>query len=108
MAGDRGGEGAREGEAGIALAADGEVPLLVDEAPGAKVDPARRGHELLRRSVDQLVDRRGGRGESASEEGEGEKAEPEAGGQGPHQQPPGPSWTVKAPVAVPPRPSLIV
>ena len=81
MAGNGGGQGPREAHPRIALAADGEVALLVDEAPGAKVHPARRRHELLRRSVDQLVHRRGRRGEPEKEEGESEREtrQPEAG-----------------------------
>ena len=42
-------------EPGAALAADRKVGLVVDEAAGAHVDPARRGHELLGRRVDQLA-----------------------------------------------------
>jgi hypothetical protein len=72
------GQGPREAHPGAALAADGEVDLLIDEASGAKIDPARRGDEFLGRRVDQLVHRRGRRGGAPGEEkGENREEEPE-------------------------------
>ncbi len=86
MARNRGGEGAREAQPAIALAADRKIPLLIGEAPGAKIDPARRRHELLRRRVDQLVDRRSGRGggERSKSGGEGSKESENASRGGDH------------------------